>query len=762
MADFPRAAPAILFVLVAALGFAGVTRAARAGPAPRGAHWAFQALRRPDPPDRGGAAAPIDRFILARLQREALPPSPRADRRTLIRRVSQDLVGLPPSPEETDSFLSDPRPDAWSRLVDRLLASPHFGEKWARHWLDLCHYGDTDGYLTDQLRPVAWRYRAWLVDALNRDLPFSEFTLHQLAGDLLPGGDPAPRIATGFLRQTLSNREGGADLEEFRVEQVVDRVNTVATTWLGLTVGCARCHDHKYDPISQREYYQLYACLDAGDELNFDAPLPGEAERYTAPRAAYLRRREELLRPGAAELTALQRDWEQRMLAAAGNPGRDHRWDREWEVLGLIWGGNLGEGQLTGTRIVRTDPARRSVEDQERLLDYFLKHGAGKYPDEFKRLGIAELRAALEKAAKEVPAVARAAGMAETPFPREVRIHQRGDFRVPGPKVTAGVPAFLPPLAPTAGAGSPRLALARWLAARENPLPARVFANRVWQELFGTGLVLTSEDFGSRGDRPTHPELLDWLAAEFLHPSPGVGPRAPAGSLKHLIRTIVLSEAYRRSSAFRPDVARRDPGNRLLARQAPLRLSAEQLRDAALAVSGLLNPTVGGPPVFPPQPEAVVMDAYDNKWTPSAGANRYRRGLYTFVQRLSPFAQNVTFDAPAPSRSCSRRERSNTPLQALTLLNDPVFWEAARALGARSGGEEPSEDAARIVRLFRLALGRRPSPVESARLEQVVLSARSAAPGASAKPGTQEADPAPEWTAAASVLLNLHEFVTRD
>jgi hypothetical protein len=728
-------------------------------------HWAFQPLRRPNLPtfrQAGWVRNPIDRFIVSRLEAEGISPSSEADRATLIRRVTLDLIGLPPTPAEVEAFVQDNRPDAYQRLVDRLLASPHYGEKWARPWLDLCHYADSDGYLTDQLRPVAWRYRQWLVDALNRDLPWDQFTTQQLAGDLLPHPTTDQLLATGFLRNTLSNREGGADLEEFRVEQVVDRTMMVGTTWLGLTLGCARCHDHKFDPISQKEFYQLYAYFDSADEVNIDAPLPGEREAYLARRPTYERKRAELLQPVQRDVDALQQRWEEKLLEAAAHPARDATWDRQWEVLGLVWGGDLGEGQLEGTYIVRLERSKRTQDQKDRLLDYFLEMGSVVDPKRFKELKLEELSKKLKQLQAESPGLTRAPVMRETAFPRPTYLHVRGNFRSPGVAVQPGLPAVGRTDLKSVPLPANRLGLAQWLVAPENPLPARVTVNRFWQEFFGRGLVFTAEDFGVRGEKPTHPELLDWLAVEF---------RECGWSMKIVHRWIVTSATYRQASRVRPELAARDPHNRLLARQASLRLSADQVRDATLAVSGLLNRRIGGPCVFPTQPESVSLEAETrHKWKPSQGADRYRRGLYTFLQRLTPFAQKVTFDAPAPSRSCTRRERSNTPLQALTLLNDPVFFEAAQALAARVLHESKPDPADRIDRAFRLCLARPPRPAERERLAayyQEQLSILRQEPAAAAKlfPGRVEGVEPMEgaaWTAVCSVLLNLHEFITRD
>jgi hypothetical protein len=725
-------------------------------------HWAFMPLRRPTVPATActdWSRTPIDQFILHRLESDGIAPSPVADRATLLRRVALDLVGLPPAPADVAAFVADERSDAYERAVDRLLASPHYGERWAGPWLDLCHYADTEGYLQDKLRPVAWRYRAWLVDALNGDLPFDEFTIEQLAGDLLPNPTIDQLLATGFLRNTLSNREGGADLEEFRVEQVVDRTTMVGIAWLGLTIGCARCHDHKYDPISQRDFYRMYAYFDSADEVNIDAPLPGEAEPRQAAWPDYQRKRAELIAPVAAPLAELQRRWELRLLEAVAHPGVDSVWDRQWEVLGLIWGEDHGEGQLEGTQIVLLDPARRTQDQQDRLLDYFLQHGGIIDPARFNELKLGELGQALRTMAAELPKVTRAPAMRETQNPRRAYLHVRGDFRTRGIDIERGTPDCLPPL--PSGAEPNRLALARWLVSAENPLTARVVVNRAWQEFFGRGIVATSDNFGTQGGLPSHPDLLDWLASEF---------RETGWSMKRLHRLIVTSAVYRQASQFRPELAVRDPNNVLLARQSGLRLTSDQVRDAALFVSGLLSPRLGGPSVFPPQPLSVVQEGFDNKWVESTGEDRYRRGLYTFRQRLSPFAQGVTFDAPSLSRACTRRERSNTPLQALNLLNDPVFVECARAFAARILREQPEDGMPRIDLAFRLALARSPTPAEQARLAAYLDEQRSilrdnpppADVLAALSPAGIDPLEGAAWTGLCSVFLNLHEFITRE
>ncbi|MBX3176993.1 MAG: PSD1 domain-containing protein [Candidatus Hydrogenedentes bacterium] len=733
------------------------------GGAPWEGHWAYTPPVRVVPAPVRNAAwprSPIDRYILARLESAGFAPAPEADRRTLFRRIHLDLTGLPPAPDAADRFVLDNRPDAWERLVDELLASPHFGEHWARWWLDLAMYADSDGYLSDFIRPNAWRYRQWVVDALNADMPFDQFTVRQIAGDRLPNATVQDHIATGFLRNTLSNREGGAALEEFRTLQTFDRTRNLGTVWLGLTLECAQCHDHKYDAISQRDYFQIYAFFNNADEVNVDAPLGEEAAARAAAWPGYVARREALLAPVAGELDALQARWEEKLLHAARNPGGpDARWDRAWEVLGLVWGqGDAGaEGQLEGAIIVQTPPADRTQTDRFRIQNYFLRHGELMDPEAFQALKVGEIVRELDALAGELPPMSRAPAMRAARVSRPNRILERGDFRTPGAPVTPGVPAVLSAI--HAPADPNRLNLARWLVAPENPLTARVTVNRIWQQLFGQGLVTTPDDFGVRGALPSHPDLLDWLAISF---------REDGWSLKALLREIVLSSTYRQSSHARPDLRAADPSNALLGRQQRLRLTGEQVRDAALSASGLLHPALGGPSVRPPQPESVTKEGFDNAWVPSEGPDRYRRSLYTFIQRTSPYGQLVNFDLAAPNRPCTRRERSNTPLQALNLLNDPNFFEAAQALAARSVVESP-DPAARIDWLFRAALARPATPVERARIEALVreqtarfdreLEAIPPVTGAVGPPHTAENA---AWVIAASVLLNLDEFINRE
>ncbi|MFP6763828.1 MAG: DUF1549 and DUF1553 domain-containing protein [Planctomycetaceae bacterium] len=728
------------------------------------AHWSFVPVPQQIPPDSAAFAGhrnAIDSFVARRLTQARVVPSPEANPVTLFRRVTLDLIGIPPTPADVDRYLSDPPEGRYERAVERLLASPHYGEKWAVPWLDLCHYADTDGYLTDQLRPVAWRYRDWLVAALNSNQPFDEFTIEQLAGDLLPGATVRQRLATGFLRQTLSNREGGAEPEEFRVKQIIDRTEMVGAIWLGLTVGCARCHDHKYDPLTQREFFELYACLNNADEVNIDAPLPEEYDAFTSSRKDYDQQRQTLIDPLRADIEQLLKRWEVRCLTARDHPGQNHIWDRQWELIGLVWGSGLGEGQLEGQEIMQLPWQHRSPRRRDDLLDYFLRSGAIVDDAQFRELKLGELQERLQKLKDRFPQATRAPVMQASLTRRQSWIHERGDFRDRGAGVSASSPDCLPGWHRPADQDA-RRSLAEWLVATENPLTARVTVNRMWEQFFGRGIVLTTEDFGLRGTPPSHPELLDWLASEFLR---------TGWNVKAMHRLIVCSCTYRQSSRHRADLATVDPDNVLLARQNALRISAEAVRDSGLAVSGLLCSTAGGPAVRPFQSERVTMEGFGNHtWKVSPAPDCYRRGLYTFRIRTTPFAQGVTFDAPNPNQICTRRARSNTPLQALTLLNDPAAYEMAQALADRVLQLPEAETTHRIVYAVRLCLARNPTVSEQARLTRFYQTQlaefdaeREFRPvldfqfQSSASVREQVA-----WTSLCSVLMNLHEFITRD
>ncbi len=698
-------------------------------PAGKSTHWSFQPVRRPPVPAVKNPAwvrNPIDCFVLARLEKEGIAPSPEADRPTLIRRLSLDLRGLPPSPREVAEFLADRRPDAYERLVDRLLASPHYGERWGRHWLDLARYADSNGFNIDNPRSI-WKYRDWVIAALNRDLPFDQFTIEQLAGDLLPSATLDQKIATGFHRNTLLNQEGGIDVEQFRVESVVDRVNTTGAVWLGLTIGCAQCHNHKFDPFSQKEYYQLYAFLNNADEPEMPLATPEQAQALKRIRAEVAAVKKLLAAHDKAFL-ALQPEWEKSLdpEARAGLPA-----------------------DLQAALAV---PAQKRNPAQKKLvLKHYLKTDTFR-PVFVKRL--AELKTS-------EPVVVTTLVMKERAKPRETYVQIGGDFLRKGARVSANVPAVLPPL--PAAKDPSRLDLARWLVDPKNPLTPRVIVNRYWQHYFGTGLVETENDFGTQGTPPTHPELLDWLASEFMGRRWGV---------KAMHRLIVTSATYRQSSRSRPDLAVKDPRNKLLARQSRLRLEAEAVRDAALAASGLLCHRIGGPSVFPPQPDGVFhFTQIPRTWKASTGPDRYRRGLYTYFWRSAPHPALTVFDAPDSTTTCTRRNRSNTPLQALTLLNDQAFLEFAQGLAGRVLREAPADDGQRLRYAFRLCLARSPRPAEERLLARLLARQRAelrAAPEDARKlvpaglPPDTDVPRLAAWTMVARALLNVDEFITRE
>jgi hypothetical protein len=915
--------------------------AAAGASAPPQKHWAYVKPARPQPPavkQRSWIRNPIDNFILARLEKEGLKPSPEAPKETLIRRVSLDLVGLPPSVEEVDEFLADTSPDAYEKLVDRLLASPHYGERWARPWLDLARYADTNGYEKDRRRSI-WKYRDWVINALNKDMPFDQFTVEQISGDMLPDATIDQKIATGFHRNAMLNEEGGVDPEEVRWETNVDRVGTTATVWLGTTLACAQCHNHKYDPFTQKEFYQFLAFFDNVDyriegdasiseaklrEPVLELPTPEQDARRKAIEAE-LARLKETLRARTPELEAAQAAWEREVtssgaewmpldplqlsssggstltraddksvLASGPNPETDTYLIEARTSLKNITGLRLealtdprlpqggpgrdtyGNFALTGLKVeiapaaspnrfepvdfsdAVADDARGPFKpktlitsassenepkgweidatrdekrlnrqavfvarepfgfDQETLIRISLKHES-----ENGRQGIGRFRLSLTTAKDpriiasvpvklrpvlDLPAAARAPkqsqdleafyrsiapslkpardrvaelqdelqqlGIASTLIMRErvsyerpsTYMRVRGSFTNKGEKVYASTPAALHSF--PADQMPNRLGLARWLVDENNPLTARVTVNRFWEQIFGRGIVETSEDFGAQGARPTHPELLDWLATEFIRRK---------WSMKEMVRLIVTSATYRQSSKVTPALLERDPYNRLLARGPRVRLEAEAIRDVGLAVSGLLSPKIGGPSVFPYQPDGIWSIPYnDDKWTPSEGEDRYRRGIYTFWRRTSPYPSFLTFDATSCEFCTVRRVRTNTPLQALTILNDPAFFEMARGLARRVLKEAPPEAQARAVYGFRLCLARRPSESEVAQLialynQQLEIFTRD--PTAARKPaglpaavdeqGTAAAEIA-AWTMVSNALLNLDETITKE
>ncbi len=692
-------------------------------------HWAFVVPTQPPLPEvkqTNWPRNPVDRFILARLEEKKIKPAPEADRVTLIRRVSLDLTGLPPTPAEVDAFGNDTRPDAYERLVDRLLASPHYGERWGRHWLDVARYADSNGYSIDGPRNI-WKYRDWVIAALNRDLPYDEFVTEQLAGDLLPNATQQQKVATGFHRNTQINQEGGIDPEQFRIESVLDRVNTTGTAFLGLTVGCAQCHDHKFDPIRQREYYQLFAFLNNQDEPTLEVATAEELVQREAYRTK-TQAIETELQKYADSIAAKQTAWETNLTAAQREKLKD---DVEIALLLL--------------------PEQRNEEQAKTAHTAFLEQDSG----------YQQLRKKLEKFKKDEPRIVTTMVLAERKQPRESYIFIKGDFTRHGDPVTPGTLEILNPFPPTEKPN--RLDLAHWIVAPQNPLTARVQVNRIWQQYFGRGLVETENDFGTQGSPPSHPELLDWLATEFM---------ARKWSQKAMHRLIVTSATYRQSSRVRPELANVDANNKLLARQSRLRLDSEIVRDVCLRATGLLNPKVGGPGVYPPQPDGVMtLGQGKQHWLASENGDRYRRGLYTFFWRATPHPALMVFDSPDGMTACTRRPRSNTPLQALTLLNDQAFVEFAQALATRVLQTKPKANPDLMDTAFRLCLARKPAPEERQRLLELLSKesaafAKSPQEAAALLPEKRPASLDPKelaaWTTVSRVLLNLDETITRE
>jgi hypothetical protein len=703
-------------------------------------HWAFVAPKRPAVPavkTKGWARNPIDNFVLARVEAAGLKPSPEADRYTLARRVALDLTGLPPTPEQADRFVNDPAPDAYEKYVDQVLRSPAYGERWAQVWLDLARYADSNGYATDNPRTI-WKYRDWVIDAINQNMPFDRFTVEQLAGDLLPNATPEQILATAFHRNTLTNDEGGTSDEEFRVAAVVDRVNTTMQVWMGLTMACAQCHDHKYDPVSQEEYFRVYALLNQTE----DADRSDDAPRLSHATPEQLAKKEQLDKEIAELRQKVDRSTPELEEA-------QKRWESESKAEKL-------PGNVRAILDVASD--KRTEQQRRELAKYFRSIAPELKPD----------RDRLAAARKELTSV----NIISTPIMKELpegkkrmtKIHIRGNFLSEGKQVIPGVPEAFPPL--PEGQPANRLTLARWLVDPANPLSARVAANRYWEQLFGVGLVETPEDFGIRGKLPHHPALLDWLATEFI---------AQKWDVKQLLRLMVTSATYRQSSRVTPELLERDPDNRLFARGPRFRSPAEFVRDQALAVSGLLSAKLHGPPVRPPQPKLGLTAAFGGgtDWTASDGDDRHRRALYTQWRRTTPYPSMITFDAPSRNVCTVRRPRTNTPLQALVTLNDPVFVEAAQALARHAVKEGGATVESRARHAFRLCLTRPPREEELRRLVALFEKARStyATKADEARQmATEPLGPLPAgmdpadlaaWTVVSNVLLNLDEMFAK-
>ncbi len=830
--------------------------------APWRPHWSYGPFRKvvaPAVSDEQWIRTPVDRWVLSKLDDLGVKPAREADRRTLIRRVSLDLIGMGPTRDEVDAFLSDPSPDAYARVVDRLLASPHYGEKWARHWLDMARYADSHGYTIDGGRTM-WPYRDWVVDAINRDLGFDQFTIEQIAGDLLPDPTNGQRIATGFHRNTQINQEGGAKDEENRVNAVIDRVNTTGAVWLGETLGCAQCHTHKFDPITHREYYQLFAFYnqteDGGVSTGPTVSLTNEktaqlVDAFDAERKARVATLNERARVDRATFRVWRPDRfeasegpELRLRAdgslrsVAHNPqtsiyaleGRaGERFDTiRLEALPDFGLGGMGPGRtrhgnfvLSEIRVLQRTSGGPWIELE--IAAATADYSQDNYPvigaisaepdtgwairphygvphvahfrlaspfgrDEGAELKGTELRielhqlygsnhvlgrfrVALGRTRADTPAPTISSDwveawqrlvdhdktrprlpmslvLRERKIPRPTHIFSRGSFLDPGEQVSPGVPRALDHFSEEE-VQPDRLGLARWLVHPKHALVHRVTVNRWWQRFFGRGLVQTENDFGLRGATPTHPDLLEWLAQELVR---------GGFSMKSLHRTIVTSSTYRQSSNARPALDEFDPRNRWLARQSRTRADAEWIRDSALHAAGILTPKIGGPPVQPPQPAGVYAFTQSRKsWKPSTGADRYRRTLYTRIWRSAAYPFAITFDAPVANVACTKRATSNTPLQALTLANDPMMIEIAAALGKRLV-TEATGDENRIRAGFEHCLSRPPTEEELGILREYLASQRASSVAQGLEPPLIEQR---VWTAFARVLFNLDEFVTR-
>jgi mono/diheme cytochrome c family protein len=667
--------------------------------------WALSPVKRPLVPavkNKAWVKNPVDAFVLAELERRGLKPSPFADRTTLIRRVSLDLIGLPPTPEEVDAFLNDRSPDAYGKVVDRLLASPHYGERMALLWLDLARYADSDGYHDDTTR-LMWRFRDYVINSFNSNKPFNQFTVEQLAGDLLPNATLEQKTASAFNRCGPTSSEGGAIPEEVLNNYAVDRVNTTGGVWLGLTVQCAQCHDHKFDPITAKDYYQLSA---------FFNQVPEEA----------------LYRGTDAPPTLL-----------IPTPEQQTRLDELGRQITAL------EGELKSCAPPAPPDMAKAAELTKKL-------------DEAK------------KARAEIERTARLRVMADVPQRRPTYLLRRGDYRTRGEEVQPGVVAALGAL--PQGVKPDRLALAAWIIDPKNPLPARVTVNRFWQTFWGRGIVKTSEDFGTRGERPSHPELLDWLADEFVR---------SGWDVKHVVRLMVTGAAYQQSSRVTKELLARDPDNRLLTRGPRFRLPAELIRDNALAISGLLDRdrAPGGPSVKPYQPgdlwrELSAGDQAEKSYVQDHGPDLYRRGLYTFWKRSILYPGFAVFDAPKREVITCRRLATNTPLQAFVTLNDTTYLEAARVLAQRvlqNGGGTPET---RLGYAMRLALGRLPTPKERqvlTLLYQDTLSQyrqdreaalKLASVGEAPRPKELDSGEHAAWTCVCNAILNLDETITKE
>ena len=755
-------------------------------------HWAFLKPERPSVPEirnpksepsearqtaagspQGSAAYqirnPIDAFVYARLEKEKLAPTPEASRETLIRRASLDLTGIPPTPEEVDAFLNDRAPNAYEKVVDRLLASPRYGERMAAQWLDFARYADSNGFQEDSSRQM-FSWRDWVIGAFNRNMPFDQFTIEQLAGDMLPNAATDQIVATGFNRNHRLNGEGGRIVEEWFVETVIDRVETTGQTWMALTLGCARCHDHKYDPVSQKEFYQLYAFFNSNEESGVleprnrgnTMPLINVPTQEQTAQLAKLEKEisdaESRKIEATKELPKLQSVWEETQLAAIKKAEEAAALQLPAETKPKA-ATKLSESAILA---LKAETAKRTDAQKAELTKIF--NDTNDTPVKQAEKTIAAKKKERDGIKSNAPTTMV---MKEIAQPRAAVILRRGEYDKKGDPVERGLPAALPPM--PAGAPMNRLGFAQWLVSGEHPLTARVWVNRAWEQFFGTGLVKTSENFGSQAEWPSHPELLDWLATEFVRLK---------WDMKAMQKTIVMSATYRQSARSTPTLIERDPDNRLLARGPRFRLTGEALRDQALAVSGLLVEKVGGPSVKPYMPPAVwdETSVYGDMrgYKSDTGEGLYRRSLYTIWKRTAAPPSMLIFDSATREICTVKRSRTNTPLQALSLLNEITYVEAARKLAERMLAEGGATAEERIAWGFRRATSRRPDPTElkvltsgvEQRLVQFRQNTESAkqllAFGESKPLATLDPAELAAYSVAANVILNLDEVITRE
>ncbi len=904
-------------------------------------HWSFIKPVRPAvPTTKFKTRNSIDNFVFAMLEKQGLAPSPEADKATLLRRVSLDLIGLPPTPKELDEFLGDNSPNAYEKVVDRLLSSPHYGERWGRWWLDAARYADTNGYEKDRARSI-WPYRDYVIKAFNQNMPFDQFTIEQLAGDLLPNPTLDQKVATGFLRNSMMNEEGGVDPEQFRTEGLIDRVDATGKAFLGLTVACAQCHTHKFDPIPHREYYQFFAFLNSDDEPEIEVPDekvnkkrteilakihdvemslrtrtgltpedlvarwearakqnqikwtpiddanifaafgvkfdkmedgsfiakgdnatannyivkaktkvkgitgfridliadtnlprggPGRAADGSLYFSEFIAEAAPMSKPDALEkvgLTnatadmsrldfpvsniidgnmkthwsndfgAIKRNQSRNIVVATKNPvGFDEGTAFVFQLAekfdeSISWGKpNIGRFKISVTtdpnptadivpmhvrKILEVEATKRTPEQQNELFSYY-RTTVAEWADDNKKI---------DDLMKDWPYGPITLALTKRSQARTTHLFKRGDYKNPGDEVTPNTPSFLHPFPKDAPRN--RLGLARWIVDKNNPLTSRVIVNRMWQQYFGQGLVLTPEDFGNRCDLPSHPELLDWLAVEFRDGTTGrqgeggtrptTDHRSPTTwSMKHLHKLIVISSTYRQSSKITPELQEKDPYNKWLARAPRMRVESEIVRDVALSAGGLLSQKIGGPSVYPPIPDGVLSLGYGAQlpWPTDKSEDRYRRGMYTFWKRNVPYPSLSVFDSPNGDFSCPRRVKSNTPLQALTTLNDVTFMEAAQGLALRTWKEGGATDQDKLAYAFRLCTGRKPDAFEVGEFLKLLNSQRTEFKGKTASavyvtsmdvnnlPDGIDLHELAPWTMVARVLLNMDETITKE